>query len=495
VTRGRLLGLAAVVGAGVAAGVTLGFGDGSKGPLTGVWAGGYRLGGAPVPLRVRLSESGGRLDGTAEIGIQQKPARTPLAGGAVKGERVGVTLANGVRLVGRVRGEDIAGTAEAAGRRGPFELFELHAEPVRTLRAAVGAYRFPDGTVVSLFVRPFGHSLRLLDYSTGDMRQLAQTSADDFVGGPLLLSPWPVQVRIQLVRDGSGRVVGLRRNGRSAERIPFRTLPARFGDGAVTLVGKLVLPPGPGPFPAVVLVPGSVRATRNTDDLWGTFYAAHGFAVLSFDKRGVGESTGTYVWTPTEPNLRNLAADALAGVAWLKAQPSVDPARIGLSGGSQAGWIIAIAASQSSDVSWAAVQSGPAMSVNRQRAYAKLTDNGATVPPPTAAQIHAALAGVPDGGFDPKASLEALRIPVLWQLGGVDKRQYTPETVADLNAAAAQGGHDFTIEVYPAGAHSLRETRHGLISEELTATRFVPGLFDDLASWLTEHATAAEPGS
>jgi dipeptidyl aminopeptidase/acylaminoacyl peptidase len=231
-----------------------------------------------------------------------------------------------------------------------------------------------------------------------------------------------------------------------------------------------------------VIVPGSVPAHRDTYDLWAYFFASRGFAVLTYDKRGVGSSTGTYVRAATDENLRNLANDALAGVEWLRTRPNIDRKRIGLSGGSQAGWVIELAASQSQHVHFAALQSGAAMSVGRQLAYSAVTHEGAVNPSDT--QIHDALAGVPDSGFDPKPLLAALRIPVLWQLGTVDKRMYTPESLANLAAIDAAGKHDFTIHVYPGGAHSLRDTAHGTIAEERTSPGFVPGVFADLALWL-----------
>src|SRR6266545_128369 len=110
----------------------------------------------------------------------------------------------------------------------------------------------------------------------------------EIVGGPGVLSVWPVRLRIQLVRGSSGQVVALRRNGRQAARLPLVTEGAEFSNGDVRLAGKLVRPAGPDPLAAVVLVPGSVRATRATYDLWGMFFASEGLAVLSYDKRGVG---------------------------------------------------------------------------------------------------------------------------------------------------------------------------------------------------------------
>src|SRR5204862_518161 len=89
----------------------------------------------------------------------------------------------------------------------------------------------------------------------------------------------------------------------------------------------------------------------------------------------------------------------------LRRQPEIDASRIGLSGGSQAGWTIVLAAAESRTVRFAAIQSGPAMSVGRQLAYARLTRQGGADPPPTDAEIHAALDTAPDSGFDPKPSI------------------------------------------------------------------------------------------
>jgi dienelactone hydrolase len=232
----------------------------------------------------------------------------------------------------------------------------------------------------------------------------------------------------------------------------------------------------------VVIVPGSVPAHRDTYDLWAYYLASRGFAVLSYDKRGVGASTGRYVRAATDENLRDLASDALAGVAWLRRRRGVDASRIGLSGGSQAGWVIALAAARSQSVRFAALQSGPAMSVGRQLAYSALTKDGTA--DATDDQIHATLDGVPDSGFDPRSALAGLTIPVLWQLGTVDKRMYMPETLADLAQITAAGTHDFTIRTYVGGAHSLRVTAHGVAAEERTSPGFVSGVFADLGAWL-----------
>jgi hypothetical protein len=216
------------------------------------------------------------------------------------------------------------------------------------LGAAVGAYRFVDGSVVSL-VEQDG-SLRLVDYQSGALRQLTQRSLGSFVGGPGVSVALPVSVRVDLVVTASGRITGLRRDGLTASRLPLVTEHPTLASGSIRLAARLLRPPGRGPFPAVVIVPGSVPAHVDTYDLWALFFASRGFAVLTYDKRGVGASTGTYVRAATDANLRALAGDALAGVDWLRRRPDIDAARIGLSGGSQAGWAIAIAAARSQHV-------------------------------------------------------------------------------------------------------------------------------------------------
>ena len=75
---------------------------------------------------------------------------------------------------------------------------------------------------------------------------------------------------------------------------PFETIT--FQNGDVTLAGTLDLPAGEGPFPAIVTVHGSPPLTRN--DIYNLnishFFVQNGYAVLQYDKRGAGESTGEY---------------------------------------------------------------------------------------------------------------------------------------------------------------------------------------------------------
>src|SRR4029078_6041098 len=103
---------------------------------------------------------------------------------------------------------------------------------------------------------------------------------------------------------------------------------------------------------------------------------------------------------PTPANVDNLAGDAVGALHAMAARPNVDPARLGLVGGRQAGWIIPRAAAKSPLVRFAVVVAGPAMSTGEENAYAALTAHGALAPPPTDDEMRRGLDGGVAGRFD-----------------------------------------------------------------------------------------------
>src|SRR5580704_14709997 len=137
----------------------------------------------------------------------------------------------------------------------------------------------------------------------------------------------------------------------------------RLGNGDVTLDGTLYLPAGSLPHPAVVIFHGSGPQAR--DSFMGRWFAEQGIACLTYDKRGVGESTGDFqrVAFPA------LVDDGLAAISFLKTRAGIDPRRIGVWGLSQGGWLGPLAASRSKDVAFVIAVSGPGVSPEAARAY------------------------------------------------------------------------------------------------------------------------------
>lgn len=145
---------------------------------------------------------------------------------------------------------------------------------------------------------------------------------------------------------------------------PYRTEEVRYANGDVPLAGLLMLPPARGPVPGAVIIQGSGRSDRTNQ--WARAIAEElvrgGVAVLLTDKRGSGASGGDW----QTAGFDDLASDALAGVAVLRARPDVDPARVGLAGLSQGGWIAPLAAARSPHVAFVIDVSGATVSYAEQ---------------------------------------------------------------------------------------------------------------------------------
>ena len=99
---------------------------------------------------------------------------------------------------------------------------------------------------------------------------------------------------------------------------------------SVKISGELYLPPGKGPFPAVVLMPPcSGRLPLKAEQADGARYNALGYALLavdSFGPRGFEEGcsgVGSSV---------DLVMDAYGALLWLAEQPFIDPERIAIVG-------------------------------------------------------------------------------------------------------------------------------------------------------------------
>jgi hypothetical protein len=144
---------------------------------------------------------------------------------------------------------------------------------------------------------------------------------------------------------------------------PYEEIEVSYENAAqkIKLAGTLTIPRQGRPVPAVLLLTGSGPQDRD-ESLMGhkpfLVLADHltrrGIAVLRVDDRGVGGSTGSVQRSTSG----DFAADALAGVAFLKSRSEIDAARIGLVGHSEGGIVASIAASQSKDVAYIVLLAG-----------------------------------------------------------------------------------------------------------------------------------------
>ncbi len=141
-----------------------------------------------------------------------------------------------------------------------------------------------------------------------------------------------------------------------------------FENAGARLQGTLYEPRTGTQLPAVVVLWGAAMPTRKfmlyrhlTQGL-----AAMGIAVLVFDRRGNGASTGTMHGT----DYRLLADDAVAAARSLARKARIDPHKIGYWGLSQGGWLAMLAASRDKHAAFAVSVSAPLVTPAEQMDFA-----------------------------------------------------------------------------------------------------------------------------
>jgi len=142
----------------------------------------------------------------------------------------------------------------------------------------------------------------------------------------------------------------------------------RFTNAGANLVGTVYLPNTGDHLPAVVVLHHAGAATREAD-LYRHLregLPALGFAVLIYDRRGSGQSSGSLQGVDYE----TLADDAVAGQHALAKLSRIDPAKIGFWGLSQGGWLAVLAAGRSRDAAFAISVSAPMVTADEQMQFA-----------------------------------------------------------------------------------------------------------------------------
>lgn len=124
----------------------------------------------------------------------------------------------------------------------------------------------------------------------------------------------------------------------------------------------ITIPPGKGPFPAVLLLTGSGQQNRDEEIAGHKPFAViadhltkNGFIVLRVDDRGVGKTTSNGGNATT----RDFADDANVSLAYLLVRPEVDKKKIGLIGHSEGGMIAQIVAAERKDINFVIFLAAP----------------------------------------------------------------------------------------------------------------------------------------
>lgn len=406
----------------------------------------------------------------------------------------------------------------------------------KELREYAGSYSWQDGGFVYLQLwSEFTGTNQLVAFEeNGEARALYPMAPDSFFAGAGVGLATPAESHVAFQRDSRGRITALlwRKGGaqRTARRAATeRSEDVRFSNGDIQLTGTLLRPNTTARVPAVILVHGSGPEDREYILPLARFLVRRGMAVLGYDKRGVGGSTGDW----RTASFDDLAGDVIAAHQYLQTRSDTHRDHIGLLGWSQAGWIMPLAATRARGIAFLISVSGagiPVAETTIDQARNEMTARG--MKPETVAaivalmelqyrfarsgqgwdeyasardQLAARLGRAPDTFpatpddpywqfirrlyfYDPAPTLRQLRVPTLAVFGELDNNIVAEKNSAAWEAAlTAAGNRDYALHVLPKANHLMLEARAGSNAEMPSLHRFVPDYSTLVLEWLANR--------
>lgn len=252
-----------------------------------------------------------------------------------------------------------------------------------------------------------------------------------------------------------------------------------FINQGVTLRGTLYIP-NKTPFAAAVWVDGAGETRRNPG--LGQLLARRGLALLTYDKRGVGESGGIYAGPQvgtnnvSRENLILLAGDAAAALQSLRSESGLRGLPTGFIGGSQAGWIVPLAAVKNRGARFMVLWSGAIETTHEDLLFEQIA-------PPDKAfwdnhsheEVQKIMATMVDRldwpTFDPRIALSRLTIPGFWMFGGRDRNVDVDLSIARLKGLIACGHPNYSYLMFPDYDHGLGGENDDIVDPSLAWIR------------------------
>ncbi len=234
----------------------------------------------------------------------------------------------------------------------------------------------------------------------------------------------------------------------------------RSADG-VQLSGSFVTPRKDGAVATVVLGPGAVPGERY--EMLAALMALRGIAVLTYDKRGVGQSGGSpgHADDVSATNLALFAADAAAAMKWVSGNSRVQSLPRGFVAISQSDWVIPIALAQSPKIDFLGFWSEPTCTTSEQLHFQRFSEaHDLDRSRMSDEQIREAMRQVqyrPDD-VDPLKSLTAVSTPGLWLFGGQDPYVPIELSTRRLQELIDKGRTNFEYRVFPNENHNLADS-------------------------------------
>ena len=343
------------------------------------------------------------------------------------------------------------------------------------------------------------------------------------------------------------------------EKLPYKEEEVSFKNGENTFSGTLTLPEYPGKHPVVVMITGSGAQNRD-EELFGfkpfRIIADHltrnGIAVLRYDDRGTGKSTGKKV---SESTTEEFAYDVIEAVKYLQTRKDINPEQIGLIGHSEGGVVGPLAASKYGDIAFVVCIAGTGVSgeeiiieqtrlielanktpedvvkedqiIMKKMLKLLMSDEDKRWVIDTLKNIQLGeyeklseeqKSEIKDKNewaenyaksvisqfdnpwmkyflqYDPAPALEKTKCPVLLLFGELDLQVAPSQNLEPMKKALEKGGNkDFEIKTFPKANHLFQEAGTGSPNEYATLEKkFINGFLDYISGWVLKRVTVTK---
>jgi uncharacterized protein len=498
--------------------------------LDGSWAGVVNGGTHALYLVVTLSLDAKGAQVAAIAFPKEGESEFPASASTANGTTTITAVKDGATfyMAGALSAERIQGSYRFGTSQGALDLWPLRKMNRGDLLPFTGD--FSDGQGREVVIAESLGVLYFFDRLTGRTGRLYPLANGSFFGGPSLLIYVPVAVTAQFSSSANDLTFAVDGTTTALHRVTIGSRTNVSFDALGThIAGTLRRPPGTDPFPAVLILAGSNGQPRSgfyaLEDFVADQFARLGFVTLTFDKRGVGESGG-----PAGDN--GVEQVAAAAFRFLKEQPGVDPARIGIWGMSQGGIIASKVATLENGVRFIVNESGSVVDANTEEvertanmmrvdgfdeheiadavAFQRLKFHYARTGQgwddyAAAYKKYASRSWFPDPYVGPPASKSSSAWKFWRESGAIEPADFwrrfpgsvlllfaEHDSIGDPNenialfakAMAVAGNKNYTIGIVPRADHSMYVARTGSRREDHLLTNFSLPAFNLLNSWL-----------
>lgn len=484
-------------------------------PGPGLWIGDLQLRGQPRIQWTATMNAPGMVQSLTLVAFQNASPDAPVLQRAV------------LTLDGDTVRVDIGGSGQQMKQNIATNRNALIYMPqsIAMLDLVIGRARATAATVdsVPLFMASGGQTIPAIVEMTGTTATVrigpSQTTLGVDASGKVVSASVPAQ-RLDVTRLEGAALVAVKVGGPNYDPpagAPYRAEHVKVpGKGGHALAGTLTIPAGTtSRFPVVITITGSGGQDRDeyipivpgfrpfrqlADSL-----TRRGIAVLRFDDRGVGESTGDF----TTATSADFADDVRSVVTWLRARPEIDPERIILMGHSEGGMIAPMVAATDSRLAGIVLLAGPGEKGEPILRY-QLRNNiekdaslSRTVKDSALRTIDGTIASLKANNawmrffleHDPLPVARRVKVPVLIAQGATDQ-QVTPNNATLLEAALREGGNrDVTVKLMPDRNHLFLDDPDGTPANygKLANGRIGGDVIGPVVDWVVARARTAKP--